>query len=235
MVLDYITRWNSPYLMLMTALKFREAFERMAEVDKPYETYLRKEENGKKRVGPPELEDWEHAERIVRFLKIFYDATLTFSASLSVTSNLCYYTIGLIENSLSALEKSKDVYVHLMASSMREKYDKYWECTEKINKILIIASILDPRCKMDFTKHIFSMIFSNDSAKIEEMVVVMKGLLNSLFDAYSGWNSSPPLPSESFPSGSASGGGGGSSSSPHLIDDTDRQQGYIMEHGDDTL
>ncbi|GAY33874.1 hypothetical protein CUMW_276180, partial [Citrus unshiu] len=63
----------------------------------------------------------------------------------------------------------------------------------------------------------------------------MKSLLNSLFYAYSGWNSSPPLPSESFRSGSASGGGGGSSSSPHLIDDTDRQQGYIMEHGDDTL
>jgi len=113
--------------MLMTDLKFREAFERMAEVDKPYEAYFREEENGKKRVGPPELEDWEHAERIVRFLKIFYDATLTFSASLSVTSNLCYDIIGLIENSLSALEKSKDVYVHLMASSMREKYDKYWE------------------------------------------------------------------------------------------------------------
>ncbi|KAH9780746.1 BED-type domain-containing protein [Citrus sinensis] len=221
MVLDCITRWNSTYLMLMTALKFREAFERMAEVDKPYEAYFRGEENEKKRVGPPKLEDWEHATRIVRFLKIFYDATLTFSASLSVTSNLCY-------DSLSALEKSKDVYVHLMASSMREKYDKYWECTEKINKILIIASILDPRCKMDFTKHIFSMIFFDNSAKIEEMVAVMKGLLNSLSDAYSGWNSSPPLPSESFPSGSAS-------SSPHLVDDTDRQQGYLMEHGDDTL
>ncbi|KAH9724680.1 BED-type domain-containing protein [Citrus sinensis] len=149
-------------------------------------------------------------------------------SSLSVTFNLCY-------DSLSALEKSKDVYVHLMASSMREKYDKYWECTEKINKILIIASILDPRCKMDFTKHIFSMMFFDNSTKIEEMVAVMKGLLNSLSDAYSGWNSSLPLPSESFPSGSASGGSGGSSSSPHLVDDTDRQQGYIMEHGDDTL
>ena len=98
---------------------------------------------------------------------------------------------------------------------------------EKINKILIIPSILNP--------HIFSMIFSYDSVKIEEMIAVMKGLLNSLSDAYSGWNSSLPLPSESFPSGSASGGSGGSSSSPHLVDDTDRQQGYIMEHGDDTL
>ena len=40
-VLHCITRWNSTYLMLMTALKFREAFERMAEVDKLYEAYFR--------------------------------------------------------------------------------------------------------------------------------------------------------------------------------------------------
>ncbi|KAH9651254.1 BED-type domain-containing protein [Citrus sinensis] len=50
-VLDCITRWNSTYLMLMTALKFWEAFERMAEVDKPYEAYFREEENGKKGWG----------------------------------------------------------------------------------------------------------------------------------------------------------------------------------------
>ena len=61
-----------------------------------------------------------------------------------MTYNFCYDTIGLVENSLNALGKSKDVYVNLMAFSMREDYEKYWECTEKINKILIIASILDP-------------------------------------------------------------------------------------------
>ena len=44
----------------------------------------------------------------MKFLKVFYDATLLFSASLSVTSNLCYDTIGLIESSLTALEASKD-------------------------------------------------------------------------------------------------------------------------------
>ncbi|KAH9781207.1 hypothetical protein KPL71_008367 [Citrus sinensis] len=129
-------KWNSVYLMLMTALKFREAFKRMAEVDKPYEAYFREEENGKKRWG----------------------------------------------------------HLSLKIGNMPKEF-----------------------------------------AKIEEMVAVMKGLLISLFDAYSGWNSSPPLPSEIFRSGSASGGGSGSSSSPHLIDDMDRQQGYIMEHSDDTL
>ncbi|KAH9782477.1 BED-type domain-containing protein [Citrus sinensis] len=89
-VLDCPTRWNSIYLMLMTALKFQAAFDRMAEVDKPYEAYFAEKENNVRRVGPPGPDDWESAERIVKFLKVFYDATLLFSASLSVTSNLCY-------------------------------------------------------------------------------------------------------------------------------------------------
>ncbi|KAH9724628.1 putative AC transposase [Citrus sinensis] len=150
-VLDCPTRWNSTYLMLMTVLKFQAAFDRMAEVDKPYEAYFTEKENNVRRVGPPGPDDWESAERIVKFLKVFYDATLLFSASLSVTSNLCYGTIGLIESSLIALHESIDPWVSSMAYSMREKFDKYWESTGKINKMLIIASILDPRAKIAFS------------------------------------------------------------------------------------
>ena len=80
----------------------------MAEVDKPYEAYFKKEKKWENKSGPPGLEDWESAKWIVRFLKIFYDVTLTFSTSLSMTSNLCYNTIGIVENSLNALGKSKD-------------------------------------------------------------------------------------------------------------------------------
>ncbi|KAH9671101.1 hypothetical protein KPL70_017221 [Citrus sinensis] len=116
-VLDCPTRWNSTYLMLMTALKFQAAFDRMAEVDKPYEAYFTEKENNVRRVGPPGLEDWESAERIVKFLKVFYDAILLFSASLSVTSNLCYNTIGLMESSLTALQEMKDL--------LNEFYDAY--------------------------------------------------------------------------------------------------------------
>ncbi|KAH9724210.1 BED-type domain-containing protein [Citrus sinensis] len=48
-VLDCPTSWNSTYLMLMTALKFQAAFDRMAEVDKPYKAYFLKKENNAKR------------------------------------------------------------------------------------------------------------------------------------------------------------------------------------------
>ena len=102
-VLNCPTMWNSTYLMLMTALKFQAAFDRMVEVDKPYEVYFAEKENNIRRVGPPKPNDWESAERIVKFFKVFYDATLLFSASLSVSSNIYYDTIGLIESSLTTL------------------------------------------------------------------------------------------------------------------------------------
>ncbi|KAH9658754.1 BED-type domain-containing protein [Citrus sinensis] len=213
-VLNCPTRWNSTYLMLMTALKFQAAFDRMAEADKPYEAYFLEKENKAKRVGPPGPEDWESAGRIVKFLKVFYDATLLFSASLSVTSNLCYDTIGLIENSLTALEASIDPWVVAMVYQMREKFDKYWESLGKINKMLIVASILDPRAKMDFTKHIFEIIFANDGWKVEEMTKAVKDLLNELYDAYSAMcsSSTPSMCSDSVPSGSY----GGTSYSPYF-------------------
>ena len=60
-VLDCPTRWNSTYLMLTIVLKFQATFDRMVEVDKPYEIYFLKKENKAKRVGPPRPEDWESA------------------------------------------------------------------------------------------------------------------------------------------------------------------------------
>ena len=54
-VLDCPTKWNSTYLMLMTALKFQAAFNRMAEMDKPYEAYLLR----KKIMS----EGWAHLDR----------------------------------------------------------------------------------------------------------------------------------------------------------------------------
>ncbi|KAH9762982.1 BED-type domain-containing protein [Citrus sinensis] len=129
-VLDCPTRWNSTYLMLMTALKFQAAFDRMAEVDKLYEAYFAEKENN---VGR--------------------------------------------------------------------------ESTGKINKMLIIASILDPRVKMDFAKHIFEIIFGNDSLMVEQMTKAVKDLLNEFYNAYSAFSacSTPSMYGERGLSGSYGG------------------------------
>ncbi|KAL5769615.1 hypothetical protein ACOSP7_013769 [Xanthoceras sorbifolium] len=80
--------WNSTYLILVSALKFVKAFERMEEEDGHYQNYFKETENGQSRIGPPHSEHWENTKVFVQFLKTFYDVTVLFSALLSVTSNL---------------------------------------------------------------------------------------------------------------------------------------------------
>ena len=76
--LDVPTRWNSTYLMLESALKFQKAFERMEE-----ETQFVHD----LKLTPPTTEDWNNTQVLTKFLKCFFDATKTLSASLHVTSN----------------------------------------------------------------------------------------------------------------------------------------------------
>ena len=61
LALDVCTRWNSTYLMLDTALKFRKAFDRMIG-DGNYDIYFQETEQGKVRDGPPTDFDWENAK-----------------------------------------------------------------------------------------------------------------------------------------------------------------------------
>ncbi|KAH9669822.1 BED-type domain-containing protein [Citrus sinensis] len=190
-ILDCPTRWNSTY-MLSTALKFKSAFDRMANEYKFYDAYFREKENGeKKRIGPPLNSDWESARRICKFLKTFYDATLQFSSSLKLTLNLCYNLICQIESTLKSLCKSNDSDLSAMATKMKDKFDKYWEGTIKINKMLIVACVLDPRGKMKFATHCFEELYGQDSGKCSEMKEMVKDLFVKLFESYSARYSKP--------------------------------------------
>lgn len=65
-----------------------------------------------------------------------------------MASNTCYNLICQIEQSLESLSASNDSLLGLMAIKMKEKFDKYWEGCFKINKLLIVAFVLDPWGKM---------------------------------------------------------------------------------------
>ncbi|XP_050104701.1 zinc finger BED domain-containing protein RICESLEEPER 2-like [Malus sylvestris] len=93
--LDCPTRWNSTFVMLDVALKFKKVFSTMAEDEEnPLLAYFKEVEDekdedgviivcqtkGRKRVGPPTEEDWSKAKVFVKFLRVFYDMTLRVSA-----------------------------------------------------------------------------------------------------------------------------------------------------------
>ncbi|XP_019099771.1 PREDICTED: zinc finger BED domain-containing protein RICESLEEPER 2-like [Camelina sativa] len=158
--LDVVTRWNSTYLMLSAALKLRVAFQKMLEEDMPYNEYFLEHETDEdgvvrelppqKRIGPPSNADWEEVGKMVKFLKIFFNCTLAFSASKSVTSSMCYNEIFIVEKNLIALSTHNDERVRNQAGSMRAKFDKYWDGILNMNPLVIIASVMDPRNKMQF-------------------------------------------------------------------------------------
>lgn len=90
--LDVSTRWNSTYMMLDRAIKFIDAFKLLEEEDGFFMQYFtEKDRNGRTIIGPPSSKDWENCVTFCRFLKVFYEATLKFSASLFVTSNSYFH------------------------------------------------------------------------------------------------------------------------------------------------
>ena len=102
-------------------------------------------------------------------MRIFYDATLTFYVSLRVTSSNYYNEICKVEKALNSMSKNVDPHLKGMTLNMEESFDKYWEGILKINKLLIIATVLDPRSKMNFIVVCFESLYGKDSVKCCEM------------------------------------------------------------------
>ena len=83
-----------------------------------------------------------------------------------------------------------------MATKMESKFDKYWGKGDKMNHLLYVAVVLDPRKKLRFLKFCFSEIYVNEVANV--MVELVRGSLVKLYDFYSHVDS----PNVQVPSGS---------------------------------
>ncbi|TXG57250.1 hypothetical protein EZV62_018563 [Acer yangbiense] len=144
-VMDGPTRWNLTYLMLETALIFQKAFERMEDDDEFYNSYFNESDNGRKKEGPPNMVHWDKAKKFVRFLKTFYNVTLKFSATLSVTSNMYFNEICKILSLLNSMSGLGDLELATMATNMKKKFNKYWSSADQVNKLLTVSIVFDPR------------------------------------------------------------------------------------------
>ncbi|KAL2480617.1 Zinc finger BED domain-containing protein DAYSLEEPER [Abeliophyllum distichum] len=181
--LDVPTRWNSTYLMLDVALKFQRAFERLEDEDSHYLGYVRKDDSGKKKGGPPSNFDWENANIFVKFLIGFFDITLKFSTSNHVSSTVCLHEVCSLLSELEVWSVNFDPLLGEMATNMKKKFDKYWKKMENVNQFLLIAPILDPRYKLDYVDYCFSDIY-RDETLASNISNILKENLMSVYDWY---------------------------------------------------
>ncbi|XP_060959777.1 zinc finger BED domain-containing protein RICESLEEPER 2-like [Cannabis sativa] len=175
--LDVVTRWNSTYMMLEAAIKFKKAFDNL-EGDANYTRYFDEE----RMTGPPSNLDWEKAGIFVNFLKRFYDLTNRFSGSLYVTSNLFLPDILKVQVDLTTMASNPDTLLGTMAISMKRKYDKYWGRIEKLNMLTFIANILDPRYKLEVVNRGFRFVYNPSEA--DKMIKMVTNTLAQLYAFY---------------------------------------------------
>nr|KJB80009.1 hypothetical protein B456_013G077200 [Gossypium raimondii] len=151
--------WNSTYLMLDTAQNIERAFERFEEQDTNFRAELERGE------GWPSVDDWDNVRNLRDFLEHFYEVILRISGTSYLKSNVDF---------------------SVMAIKMKEKYDKYWGDIDKMNLLMFVACILDPRQKLKYLE--FALSEMSSSEKACEMMQKLKESLYELFDEYK-----PPL------------------------------------------
>lgn len=174
--LDVSTHWNSTYLMLDTAQRFETAFDSYH-----FEDNLFRKELEKDNMFPSGV-DWSNVRRLCTFLEHFYELTLRVSGSLYVTSNKFFEEIASVDFLLKNANSSDDLELSMMADQMREKYDKYWGDIEKINMLIFIAPLLDPRQKFKYVEWWLHQLYGKQ--KGDTMVEKVKMAVYSMFEDY---------------------------------------------------
>jgi hypothetical protein len=114
---------------------------------------------------------------------VFYDVTMKISGSLHSTSNLYFDVLCDVHSCLTEYSESSDPLLNAIANRMKVKYDKYWEDVEKINPLLFVASLLDPRYKMAGLEYWFWFSFGAEKAK-KKIDSQLKWVLGRLYEHY---------------------------------------------------
>lgn len=165
--LDVVTRWNSTYLMLDSAIKYKKAFSSLPLSDRTY-------------TSCPTTEEWTKVEKLNEFLEPFYEITNLMSGSSYSTSNLYFMQVWKVECLLKENLSNEDILISDMCKKMIEKFDKYWS---EYSVVLAFGAVLDPRFKYQMLEFFYSEVES-ESTKVQEKMTLVKSKLYKLFEDY---------------------------------------------------
>lgn len=101
---------------------------------------------------------------------------------MHVTSNNSFLEISSILCLINEWASSNNMLLRSMAIKMREKFDKYWGDVEKMNKLLFVAMVLDPRYKLKYLKAIFNQVYERSQAN--RLAEKVKTTLERFFEFY---------------------------------------------------
>lgn len=167
LLLDFPNHWNSTYLMITEALKYKVVLNNYAS------------ENAE---ATPTEGEWINAEVICAFLKAFEEATKAVSADRKPTAHLFLHMILCIRNALKDPQWKVNVTMEILADIMSTKFNKYWE-ESKLNDVLVIATVLDPTKKLDYLDFFYEKYCDNVN-DIEKNVEYIKDMMKLYFENY---------------------------------------------------
>ncbi|KAG5565732.1 hypothetical protein RHGRI_001598 [Rhododendron griersonianum] len=155
-------RYRSPFWDHFNEIKENQV-TKWAECEEDLSLELEGGQGGSHRISVPRRPtvpnklDWKKCELFVTFLKLFYDATKKFSASLFVTSNVFFHELYEVQVKIDELIANRDPYMSSMAIEMKRKFERL--------------------VKFCYTK-------SKGKAEGERMEKQVKDVLNRLYDSY---------------------------------------------------
>ncbi|XP_075501873.1 zinc finger BED domain-containing protein RICESLEEPER 1-like isoform X1 [Primulina tabacum] len=152
--------------MLSSAIYYRRAFNYLKLTDTNF-------------THCPLVDEWVQAEKICKFLEVFYETTTLFSGVKYPTANLYFPRVFTVQLTLIQALQSSDDFMRSMANRMFQKFDKYWK---EYNILLSIAVIVDPRFKMQFVEFCYNKLYGHGSNELS----LVKSKLVSLFEEYIG-------------------------------------------------
>ena len=172
--LDVVTRWNSTFLMLETALKYRKVYEALKQGDPQY-------------LHEPSTKDWKVAKKLCNMLQPFYEATKIVSGSKYPTSSRYFHMLWEVKRELDKQSSIGDPVITTMVHGMREKMNTYWDLSYLK---ICIPVILDPRFKMRFLEFRLNQWFEEEAFRYSSKV---EKTFRKLFAEYSAEISDPFL------------------------------------------